>query len=168
MSETSPPSLDSGNSSLEHQTVSDAERLRASTGEAVGGDSIPPTVQETPLTVYLAGGMKSAWQDRVIAAHPEIRFLDPRSHGFTAEHEYTEWDLSAIRESDVVLAYMDTDNPSGFGLSLEVGYARALGKTILYACEDTSPRQKYFGMVRCCSNVTFTSLDDAIEGLNNL
>jgi nucleoside 2-deoxyribosyltransferase len=121
-----------------------------------------------PLAVYLAGGMKSGWQDRVIAAHPEMRFLDPRSHGLTTEEEYTEWDLQAIRLSDVVLAYMDTGNPSGFGLSLEVGYANALGKRILYVCEDASPRQKYFGMVRACSDRVLASLDEAIALLGGV
>lgn len=120
------------------------------------------------MKVYLAGGMHNNWQDRVIAARPQLTFFDPRSSGMNAEHEYTEWDLNAIRESDVVFAYMDTANPSGFGLCLEVGYARALDKTVLYVCEDTAPRQKYFGMVRACSNVTFTALEDGIAALDGL
>lgn len=119
------------------------------------------------MNIYLAGGMRNKWQDRVIAACPQHTFLDPRSAtDLTTEDEYTEWDLNAIRACDVVFAYMDTDNPSGFGLCLEVGYARALNKTVLYVCEDTSARQKYFGMVRSCSNVTFTALEDGIAALN--
>jgi Nucleoside 2-deoxyribosyltransferase like len=121
-------------------------------------------------TIYLAGGMKSQWQDRVIAALAhEFAFKDPRSHGLSDEKAYTEWDLSGIRDSQFVLAYMDTDNPSGFGLSLEVGYAKGIGTcSILYVCEDTGARQKYFGMVRSCADFVFASLDDAINFLRRL
>ena len=116
-------------------------------------------------TVYLAGGMKSAWQDRVIDCCRGITFLDPRSHGLADEAAYTQWDLDAIRQCDLVLAYMDTVNPSGFGLSLEVGFAYALGKPVWYVCEDSSERQRYFGMVRACSERTLDSLDNAISAL---
>ena len=115
--------------------------------------------------VYLAGGMKSDWQDRVIAACPHLAFRDPRTHGLTDETEYTEWDLRGIRDSQIVLAYMDAGNPSGFGLSLEVGYARALGRTIFYVNEDAPERQRRFGMVRACADQVFDSLDAAIEAL---
>lgn len=116
--------------------------------------------------IYLAGGMKSQWQDRVIAALPQYGFRDPRTHGLENEKDYTEWDLRAIRDSSIVLAYMDSANPSGFGLSLEVGYAKALGRTIFYVCEDATERQRFFGMVRSCATCIFSSLDDAIEALN--
>jgi nucleoside 2-deoxyribosyltransferase len=118
-------------------------------------------------TIYLAGGMRSKWQDRVIAACPQFTYLDPRTAtGLVSEKDYTEWDLNAIRHSALVLAYMDTDNPSGFGLCLEVGYAYGIGRRVFYVCEDTGARQRYFGMVRACSERVFDSLDAAIEALN--
>lgn len=117
------------------------------------------------MKVYLAGGMKSRWQDDVIAEFPGVEFIDPRSHGLKDEREYTKWDLDGIRRSDVVFAYMDTDNPSGFGLSLEVGYAHGLGKPVIYVCEDTSERQKYFGMVR---SVAFEVCTSIAQGLGVL
>jgi nucleoside 2-deoxyribosyltransferase len=116
--------------------------------------------------IYLAGGMKSEWQDYVISRLPEHSFIDPRSHGLKDEKDYTAWDLLGIRECSLLLAYMDSENPSGFGLSLEVGYAKALGKTIYYVCEDATARQKYFGMVRACSDRVFTSLNDAISAVH--
>lgn len=124
----------------------------------------------TAALIYLAGGMKSDWQDRVIAACPPpmFYFRDPRTHGLTDEKDYTKWDLAAIMDCHVVLAYMDSANPSGFGLSLEVGYAKALGRTIFYVCEDTTERQKYFGMVRACADQVLGSLDDAIKALHEL
>ncbi|WP_343638994.1 nucleoside 2-deoxyribosyltransferase domain-containing protein [Roseateles sp.] len=119
-------------------------------------------------TVYLAGGMKSHWQDRVIAAFPDVDFIDPRSHGLLDEKAYTEWDLNGVARSDLVLAYMDSANPSGFGLNLEVGFAKASGVPIWYVCEDTTQRQRYFGMVRACANRCFDSLDHAIEALEEI
>lgn len=120
------------------------------------------------LMIYLAGGMKSNWQSRVTHGAPQFGYKDPRSHGLTEEKDYTEWDLRAIRDSQIVLAYMDSDNPSGYGLSLEVGYAKAIGREVWYVCEDTTARQRYFGMVRACSDRQFDSLDAAINALNNL
>jgi nucleoside 2-deoxyribosyltransferase len=116
-------------------------------------------------TIYLAGGMKSSWQDKVISAFPEYSFRDPRTHHLQDEKGYTEWDLRGIRESQLVLAYMDASNPSGFGLCLEVGYAYALDREVWYVCEDEVPRQRYFGMVRACSARLFSSLDSAIYAL---
>jgi nucleoside 2-deoxyribosyltransferase len=109
--------------------------------------------------------MKDGWQDRVIAGCPAHQFLDPREHGLANELMYTAWDLAAIRESDLVLAYMNAGNPSGFGLSLEVGYAFALERPVWYVCEDQPERQRYFGMVRACAGRMFDSLDAAIEAL---
>jgi hypothetical protein len=115
--------------------------------------------------IYLAGGMKSGWQDRVIDALPHCVFIDPRTHGLRDEKSYAAWDLDGVWRSRLVLAYMDTDNPSGFGLNLEVGYATGIGRDVWYVCEDTSPRQRYFGMVRACASRCFDSLDDAIAAL---
>lgn len=117
------------------------------------------------MEIYLAGGMKSGWQDRLIRVHDDLRFIDPRNHGLRDEKAYTEWDLDGVRRADLVLAYMDASNPSGFGLCLEVGYAKALGKFIWYVCEDATDRQRYFGMVRACADRVFTSLDQVSETL---
>lgn len=122
--------------------------------------------QSQRKAIYLAGGMKSDWQDRVIMFAPAHVYLDPRKHGLSEEKAYTEWDLRAIRDSYLVLAYMDSANPSGFGLSLEVGYAKAFGREIWYVNEDSPERQKRFGMVRACATRYFTSLTDAIKALN--
>jgi len=119
------------------------------------------------LMIYLAGGMKSDWQERVIQGAPQFSYKDPRSHGLSEEKAYTEWDLRAIRDSQLVFAYLDSDNPSGYGMSLEIGYAKALGREIWYVCEDATARQRYFGMVRACSDRVFDSLDAAIEALFN-
>jgi nucleoside 2-deoxyribosyltransferase len=112
--------------------------------------------------------MKSGWQDSVMNACRKHEYIDPRTHHLTSEKEYTKWDLAGIRASNLVFAYMDTTNPSGYGMCLEVGYARAIGRTVWYICEDASERQKYFGMVRACADRVFDSLHDAIKSLKGI
>jgi len=114
------------------------------------------------MNIYLAGGMKSNWQDLFINKFPEYKFIDPRTHGLKDEKEYTSWDLQGVLDSDVVIAYMDKSNPSGYRLCLEVGYAKALNKRIIYICEDESDRQRYFGMVRACADEIYTNVNQAL------
>ncbi len=116
------------------------------------------------MKIYLCGGMKSDWQDKVIAALPWCEFIDPRSHGLTDEREYTKWDLDGIDTSDLVFACMTADNPSGYGLNLEIGYAKAKQIPIYFVCEDLGERSKYFGMARVCSRF-FTNIDAAIQAV---
>ena len=123
------------------------------------------------MKIYLAGGMKSGWQEKVKAIGPEARYLDPCTHGLQDEHQYTAWDLHAIRACDVLLAYFEADNPSGYGLSLEAGYAHALGKTVVLvdeksAADPTTGRR--LGMLRTVADVVFTDLDSGIEFLHSL
>jgi hypothetical protein len=71
--------------------------------------------------VYLAGGHRSGWQQSIMNAAPGFDYFDPRSHGLDDPRSYTVWDLNAIDQSDILFVYFEATNPSGFGLSLEVG-----------------------------------------------
>ena len=119
------------------------------------------------IAVYLAGDMRSGWQDRFKAMLPErVRVIDPRSHGLTDPAAYTEWDLRGVRECQVVVAYMGPHNPSGFGLAIECGYAHALGRKIIFVDEMTVDwRGKYFDMLRQISTVVPTFHDARREVL---
>ena len=89
--------------------------------------------------VYLAGGFRSNWQKEVKTASVKrgrrelyefIEFWDPYivERGKFAEKkewsakEYTQWDLHAIRQCDIVFAYLEKGNP-GLGMIAECGYA---------------------------------------------
>jgi nucleoside 2-deoxyribosyltransferase len=123
------------------------------------------------MIVYLAGGMRSNWQDRVIHAVSGVEWRDPRSHGLTEEKEYTKWDLYAVQECDVVFAYMDHDNPSGYGMCLEMGYAHALGKKIILV-DMRSPVDARFrnwmGMARSVAHYNARDMEDGIFALLKL
>ena len=125
------------------------------------------------MKIYLAGGMQSGWQDQVMRAVEADghQWLDPRKHGREDPREYTAWDLNAIEHCDWVFAYFEESNPSGFGLTLEIGYAKGLGKRVIFCDEksETSPlHMKHLRIVEHASDVYFTYLDDAIEFLASL
>jgi nucleoside 2-deoxyribosyltransferase len=116
--------------------------------------------------IYLAGGFKSGWQAKVMRQLPSYAFLDPSQHKIQDAAEYTRWDLDAIRASDIVLAYMESTNPGGYSLALEIGFAHALGKAVLLVDEIKDPSvSRYFEMVRQCSGQVFTTLAHAIDHL---
>jgi len=117
-------------------------------------------------TVYLAGDPKSGWQARVCRAIQDLQLLDPSKHDLGDPKELSRWGLRAIRESDVVLAYLDQENQNGYSLALELGYAKALGKTILLVEEHKGgERDKYLQTVREVADFCFDSLGEAVSYL---
>ena len=118
------------------------------------------------MKIYLAGGMKDGWQDRAMNLLEGHEFLDPRSWSTTDAADYTNRDLGAIRVADCVLVHMSPSNPSGYGLSVEVGYAFALGKPIIFCDELRNDwRSKYFDMHRMMASTVCFSLEEVAEGL---
>ena len=123
--------------------------------------------------IYLAGGMKSGWQDEAYqeilvkagTMNPDVGifFLDPRHHKATDPDAYTLIDLQWIRNSDLVFAYMEDTNPGGPNLALEIGYAHALGIPVIFVNE----REKYWGMAETVS-VMCANLEEAAHIAANL
>ncbi len=129
--------------------------------------------------IYLAGGMNdSNWQKEVIDSFKEVNkknekgefvFYNPREHMLTESREYTIWDLFYVRKCDILFAYMQKENPSGFGLTLEVGYAKALDKPIILVDEKSEDPifKKHFKIVRESASLVFNNLNDGILYLKN-
>ncbi|MEI7911366.1 MAG: nucleoside 2-deoxyribosyltransferase domain-containing protein [Verrucomicrobiota bacterium] len=123
-------------------------------------------------TIYLAGGFHSGWQDIVILnIHAQVNIIDPRSHKIQLPSNYTAWDLEAIDRSDIIFAYLEATNPAGYALACEIGYARAMGKLIVFItdeikCPDT--RSKYYEMIRECAAYSANSLDEGVTLLNKI
>ncbi len=117
--------------------------------------------------VYLAGGMKSGWQDKVIEAcrYKDVIFYDPRSHGFTTEIEYTSWDLSHAADADIVFAYLEIDNPSGFGLMLELGYCTNALHHNIFVEDPNESRTHQCGMARTVASESYIGFDKGIAAL---
>lgn len=116
--------------------------------------------------IYLSGGFRSGWQDRVIQACPELEFFDPRMHQLESPEQYTFWDLHHLQQCDILFGYMEPNNPSGLGLALEVGYARALAKLVVIV-DEKSPQDKefalYFAITRTAADVVLDALEAGIE-----
>jgi nucleoside 2-deoxyribosyltransferase len=122
--------------------------------------------------VYLAGGMTSGWQDRIVSEFKgEYTFFDPRSHLLDTVKEYTVWDIHYVKNCDILFGYMEESNPSGYGLSLEIGYASALGKTVILV-DERSPLddqfQKHYKFIRSVTDIHFDKLEDGIDMLRSL
>lgn len=123
------------------------------------------------IVVYLAGGMKGYWQDLVKKAVPGVIFIDPRDHGLKDEVGYTQWDLAGVERCDVVLGYMEKDNPGGAGLAVEFGWGARAGKTLMLVEQEGYAQQRYFGMVRALAHVKYSGengLAEAIECLKRI
>jgi hypothetical protein len=79
------------------------------------------------MKVYLAGGMESNWRTGVKEALLDVVFLDPCEHGYDKPELYAAWDARAVDACDVLFAYLEADNPSGYGMVAEIGRAAGLG-----------------------------------------
>jgi nucleoside 2-deoxyribosyltransferase len=121
--------------------------------------------------IYLAGGFKSKWQQKVKNVCKSCIFIDPSKHHLKEAKEYTTWDLYTIKKSDIIFAYLENSNPGGYSLALEVGYAKALGKTIILINEKTLPSgifNPYMKMVESCCDVVYRNLDEGIIYLKQI
>ncbi len=117
------------------------------------------------MRFYLAGGMRGDWQKQVIVrlGHSGHEFINPQDHGLEYAPDYTQWDLGGVAIADGVIAFMEADNPSGIGLSLEVGMAIGMGKPVYFANEQHEHR--YWQIVNCACSYTYTSLDALLDGI---
>lgn len=123
------------------------------------------------LKLYLAGGMNSNWQGKLINQLKEdFIVFNPIDHQLENSLEYTNWDLFFVQKCDIVFAYMEKDNPSGFGLTLEVGFAKALNKIIILVDEKSELNSQFkqkFQIVRASATVVFDNLSHGIDYLKS-
>jgi nucleoside 2-deoxyribosyltransferase len=115
------------------------------------------------MIVYLAGGFKSGWQDKVInhLSFKDIQFFDPRTNESDVKSFYPR-DIAALKTCDVVFAYLETSNPGGMNMAFELGYAAALGKRIIFVNERTD---RYMDMLIAASWRYTADLGEAIAAL---
>src|SRR3989344_6327864 len=114
-------------------------------------------------TVYLVGGMRSGWQDRVIVECQGLGFTfkDPRKNETKEFREYTTLDLHYVRISDIIFAYLEASNPGGQGACVECGYAKGLGKTVIVVNEKQDDR--YLKFIEKVADIVFTDFERALE-----
>jgi nucleoside 2-deoxyribosyltransferase len=126
------------------------------------------TAAQNIRKVYLAGGFYSGWQDKIISGIEGMAFFDARTHNYDDPEKYTDWDLTAIRNADLVFAYFEETNPTGYGLMLEVGFAKALNIPVILVDEKSQKDTEFgkkIGMLHASSSVVFDNFED---GYNHL
>lgn len=116
--------------------------------------------------IYLAGGFKGGWHEKVTNELGNFEIFNPQKHNLDEVEKYTSWDLFHVKKCDILLGYMSEENPSGYGLALEIGYANALNKLIILVDERSKKDEKfkrYFSICHASSNVILNSLEEAID-----
>ena len=115
--------------------------------------------------IYLAGGMNSEWRGRVKQI-PNMVFFDPKLKPDKHWSEYVTWDVHFVKQCDICFAYMEKMNPSGYGMAAEMGYARALNKTVIFVLEPGHEKDRYFQFLKQFADVVFSDLNSGIEYLS--
>lgn len=98
------------------------------------------------INVYLAGGMRSGWQDdlkELLKDCSHFHFIDPRNHGLKESSDYTSWDLFSISKCDILFAFLEKDNPAGYNCIFEMGVAKGLGKMIIFVDQKSNVDEDY-------------------------
>ena len=109
------------------------------------------------ISVYLAGGMKTNWQSIVESSfvdYEDVVFINPMYNNTNDLQEIVGIDLFGVKQCDIIFAYLEEDNPSGYGMTFEIGYGLALGKTVILVNEQSE------------SNVYTTFADGAVDILS--
>lgn len=114
--------------------------------------------------VYLAGGKSQGWRRRVrlMWRQYDVETHDPFTQSRQgAAYEFTNDDLQAIRESDIVFAVVDY--PVFTGLAAEVGFAHALGIPVFIVWDVFGGQAPYRieSFVTSCAKALFVSVDEA-------
>lgn len=136
-----------------------------------------------PVMVYLAGGMKSGWQDKVITAFEDliregvVAFFDPRKNPKEPE-KYRPIDKENWEQADIVFGYAESSNPALFAMCIEItGGFYNKARTIFVddlkpesletpeKIEEEKRRQRYLGFIETVSHKKTTSLEEGMSVL---
>ena len=126
--------------------------------------------------IYLAGGFKSDWANRVKKCSDNIEWINPKDKEFKNNervimnvNEYGKWDLHFIKQSDILFVYVERTNTSCIGLCCEAGYAKGLGKTVITVLEDNHEtiKDNYLSFITQVSDITFNNLGEGIDYLKS-
>lgn len=71
------------------------------------------------------------------------KFYDPTTCSNLSFDEMARIERKWIDESDIIFAYLNTDNPYGYGTVFEIGYAVANQKTVIYIDEKQVSSSKW-------------------------
>jgi len=108
--------------------------------------------------IYLAGGWDN-WRDFIISKIDNAIFLDPRTA--TDKENWFEREVNMITECDGLIAWVTKDNPSGFGMTYEMGMMYGLNKPYILINEKEDV-YKWSMQTEGAIN-SFTNIEDALK-----
>lgn len=118
------------------------------------------------LAVFLSGGTRAPWRDRVVQSLGGVTFFDPKTlWGAPTMAQIANTERAWLDKSDAVFFYFEESNPSGLGSAFEVGYAVARGMPVVFVDEKQTHYTEWLGTH--CSYVTH-DLTDGIKALHRI
>ncbi|MBU6142004.1 hypothetical protein KGO95_02715 [Patescibacteria group bacterium] len=132
-----------------------------------------------PIDVYLAGGMRSNWQDFVKETCKDlfdekiVTWNDPRDNKTSDPEAYGPMDRMRCDHASITFGYAEKDNPLPFPLFMEMGYALGQNKPVIFVNEIPMGDRRYrpflFAKVFGCRNLMMeTELGQGIRDLRML
>lgn len=123
------------------------------------------------MKIYLAGGMESTWRARAKRMLSLDQSIDPKRRDKLCATPmsapgYTQWDLFHIAHSDILLGYMEKDNPSGIGLALEIGYAKARGVLVVLVIDPEIADDPRYAIMLAAADISVPTLEMAADYIN--
>ena len=106
--------------------------------------------------VYLAGGW-SDWREK-FTSELTAEWLNPVL--YTNEKDWFKLETNAISDCDCMIAFFGDNNPSGFGMTFEMGMAFALKKPYILVVGLTCYS---FSMQRAGAEFHCSTIQEAIE-----
>lgn len=117
---------------------------------------------EKKSKIYLAGGW-GKFRD-IVQRDTNAIWMNPEH--MTIRENWFELETNAVKECDGMIAWFEKGNPSGFGMTYEMGMAFALNKPYLVIVEEEEMIAYKFSM-QCLGAVKFfTSWKEALEYIN--
>lgn len=120
--------------------------------------------------VYLAGGCNEInnWHQKVIDTCPNFIYFNPKVNSWNGNdtlQKYGAWDIHHVRQADIILAYIDKNNPSGFGTVCEVAYSKGLGKTTILCIEKDNKFNdyRYISFVELFADIVFYDFEEMLK-----
>lgn len=139
------------------------------------------------MRIHLVGGANeyNQWRRKVVQAfpegrYPEVEFTDPFSCNpylpppplNETAWAYTPRDLFLCRETDILFAYIDQDNPGLIGTVAEIAYTVGYGNgtyTILVLERNNHYiKDRYLDFIRPMVDIDFEHLEDGIAHLKTV
>lgn len=135
------------------------------------------------ILIYLAGGMKSGWQDKVMKACRDlisqglVEFFDPRQNPKEPE-KYRAIDKENWEEADIVFGYAESSNPALFAMCIELtgGYYNERKAWTIFVddlrpesmetpekIEEEKKRKRYISFIETVSHKRATTLPEGIS-----